>query len=221
MIQLVVFDMAGTTLHDGNAVADCFAAALSAIGVRPEARAINDVMGLPKPNAIKRLLAAAGRPMVSAEVDAIHVDFVARMIRYYERDPSVREIAGASTVFAHLRRAGIKVALNTGFNRAIVDVILKRLGWESAVDATIASDEAPRGRPHPDMIRALMQKLGVNDARHVAKVGDTPVDLEEGYAAGCRVVIGVTTGSFTRAELEACRHTHILDSVTLVPPVLT
>ena len=38
MIELVVFDMAGTTLHDGDAVADCFTAALANLGVKPEHR---------------------------------------------------------------------------------------------------------------------------------------------------------------------------------------
>ncbi len=220
MIELVVFDMAGTTVHDDNAVADCFRAALGAVGVHAKAKAINDVMGLPKPEAIQLLLAAAGRTIDPEEVEAIHTSFVARMNRHYATDPNVREIAGASAVFAELRSAGMKIALNTGFNRAIVDVILTRLGWTKAVDATIASDESPRGRPHPDMIHLLMKRLGVTDALRVAKVGDTPVDLAEGFAAGCSVVIGVTTGVFTRQELEAKRHTHVLDSVIEVPAVL-
>jgi phosphonatase-like hydrolase len=221
MIELVVFDMAGTTVHDGNAVADCFRAALAAVGVHPETGAINAVMGLPKPEAIRRLLSAAGRSLNAAEVEAIHADFVGRMNRYYATDPSVREIAGASAVFAELRAAGIKIALNTGFSRGIVDVILRRLGWTKAVDGSIASDESPRGRPHPDMIHILMGKVGVQDPKRVAKVGDTPVDLAEGFAAGCGVVIGVTTGAFTRKELEAQRHTHVLDSVIEVPALLS
>src|SRR5436309_2790382 len=99
MIELVVFDMAGTTLYDGNAVADCFRAALAGVGVHPDACAINDVMGLPKPEAIRRLLSAAGHSIVAAEIDAIHADFVARMNRYYATDPKVREIPGAAAVF--------------------------------------------------------------------------------------------------------------------------
>jgi phosphoglycolate phosphatase-like HAD superfamily hydrolase len=88
------------------------------------------------------------------------------------------------------------------------------------VDAVIASDEAPRGRPYPDMIRLLMAKLGVVDASRVAKVGDTPVDLEEGVNAGCGLVLGVTTGSFTRSQLEACASGRIVESVTDVPAIL-
>jgi phosphonatase-like hydrolase len=217
MIELVVFDMAGTTVHDGDAVGSCFRAALDNVGVFPEAGAVNAVMGLHKPEAIRRLLSASGRPFDDSTVDALHADFAQRMIRYYRTDPAVREIPGAASVVAALRRAGIKVALNTGFGRSIVDVIVQRLGWTNAVDAVIASDEAPRGRPYPDMIHLLMTRLGIAQAGSVAKVGDTPIDLEEGINAGCGLVVGVTTGSFTRRDLERYENARIVDSVADVP----
>src|SRR5262249_27787875 len=158
----------------------------------------NAVMGLPKPEAIRLLLAGTGRPFSDAAVDAIHEDFVRRMRDHYAFDPSVREVPGAAAAFAALRRAGIRVALNTGFSRAISAMVLSRLGWHApaVIDADVASDEVPHGRPHPDMIRLLMARLGIKDPRRVAKVGDTKADLEEGANAGCGLVIGVTSGSF-------------------------
>lgn len=206
-IELVVFDMAGTTVHDSDGVSSCFREALATAGVTAGPAAVRAVMGLPKPEAIRLLGCGA------ENVEAVHRDFVERMRRYYATDPAVREEPGASAVFAELRRAGVKVALNTGFSRDIVEVILTRLGWAAAVDATVASDEVARGRPHPDMIRRLMGRLGVVDARRVAKVGDTVVDLEEGSAAGCGLVIGVTTGACTRPELLARPHTQVVDSL--------
>jgi phosphonatase-like hydrolase len=218
MIELVVFDMAGTTVYDGDAVSSCFRAALAGVGVFPEPAAVNDVMGLHKPEAVRRLLTAAGQS--TGKVDAVHADFVARMVHYYETDPAVRALPGATSVFEELRKGGVKVALNTGFGRTIVDVILRRLQWNNAVDATVASDEVARGRPHPDMIRRLMSQLGVADARNVAKVGDTPVDIEEGMNAGCGLIIGVTTGSFTRQQLETFPQARIVESVADVPGLL-
>jgi len=220
MFDLVVFDMAGTTVYDGNAVSDCFRAALKAVAVSPSLDAVNNVMGLHKPEAIRRLLAEAGRDSTEQEVGAIHDDFVARMLRYYAVDPAVREIPGASEVFAKLRQAGVKVALNSGFSRQIVDAILQRLGWVQAIDASMASDEVSRGRPHPDMIRALMARLSVADAARVAKVGDTPVDLEEGKNAGCGLVVGVTTGSFPRTLLEQTAGVCVVESVREVPALV-
>ena len=220
MIELVVFDMAGTTVHDGFAVNTCFRSALAAVNVYPELGSIDAVMGLSKPEAIRLLLQAAKRRCDNHEIDAIHNDFSARMQRYYASDPAVREIPGATKVFAELRRAGIKVALNTGFDHRTVDVLLKRLKWSAAVDGVVASDEVLRGRPHPDMIRHLMALLGVANPKHVAKVGDTLVDLEEGRNAGCGLVVGVTTGTFSRKQLEKFPSAVVVDSIVDVSALL-
>src|SRR5262249_44840152 len=124
---------------------------------------------------------------------------------YYTTDPEVREIPGATATFAALRGAGIKVALNTGFSRPTANVLLTRLRWSApaVIDGDVTSDEVKRGRPHPDMIHRLMGRLGVSDARKVAKVGDTRADLEEGTNAGCGLVVGVTSGSYSREQLQA------------------
>jgi phosphonatase-like hydrolase len=222
MIELAVFDMAGTTVYDGDAVNAAFRGALATVGVAVDPARVSTVMGLSKPEAIRLLLAEAGQRFTDGAVPAVHEDFVRRMRDYYATDPSVREIPGAAAAFAVLRRAGVKVALNTGFNRAITDIILTRLGWRTpeVIDAVLASDEVRRGRPHPDMIQALMVRLGIREACGVAKVGDTRADLEEGANAGCGLLIGVTSGSFTREQLQAGPHTHIVASVGDVPGIV-
>jgi len=222
MIELAVFDMAGTTVEDGDAVNASFRAALSSASIEVDPVAVNAVMGLPKPEAIRILLSGNCHQVSDLLVDAIHEDFVRRMREHYEFDPFVREVPGAAAAFAALRRAGILVALNTGFSRTICATLLSRLGWHApaVIDADVASDEVPRGRPHPDMIRLLMSRLGIKDPSRVAKVGDTRADLEEGANAGCGLVIGVTSGTFTREELRTYPHTHILDSVAEVPTLV-
>jgi phosphonatase-like hydrolase len=220
-IELVVFDIAGTTVEDDDAVNRCLLGALAAAGLAVDPATVNEVMGLPKPAAIRRLIdASPGGAALGEQVDAINADFVDRMERYYTQAAGVREIPGASATFAFLRRGGIKTALISGFSRHIVEVLLKRLAWsgeQSPVDAVVASDEVSRGRPHPDMIHRLMRQLGVGDGTRVAKVGDTPVDLEEGANAGCGLNIGVATGAFPLARLESLPHTHLLGSVADFP----
>jgi phosphonatase-like hydrolase len=222
-IELVIFDMAGTTVNDEDSVNRCVRDALRAAGLEVSAVDVNRVMGLPKPRAIALLVERCGRLSdLGPRLEAIHRDFVARSIAFYRTDPAVREVAGSSKVFELLRGAGIRVALNTGFDRAITDVILARLGWsgDGRIDGTIASDEVARGRPHPDMIRELIRRLGVSAATRVAKVGDTPADLEEGTNAGCGLVIGVTNGSHSREELARFPHTHLIESIRHLPALI-
>jgi phosphonatase-like hydrolase len=215
VIELVVFDMAGTTVFDGDAVNAAFRGALKTHGIEVDSNLIDSVMGFYKPDAIRILLEASGRPPSPRDIDTLHEEFISLMKEYYETSPDVREIPGAEAVFRTLHRANIKIALNTGFSRDIAAILLHRLGWDDPdiVDATITSDEVPNGRPAPDMIQALMAKLGVDDPQKVAKIGDTMVDLQEGSNAGCLLNIGVTSGSYTREELEKYPHTHILPSI--------
>ena len=103
MIELVVFDMAGTTVFDGDAVNASFRAALAAHGVTADPAVVDRVMGYHKPEAIRVILETVGRPAGPAEVDAVHTAFVARMCDYYATDPAVREIPGAAAAFARPR----------------------------------------------------------------------------------------------------------------------
>jgi len=222
-IELVVLDMAGTTVRDDDAVHICLQAALAGTGFSFTRDEVNDVMGIPKPSAIEILVSArSGQPPAAVEVDRIHADFLRRMLAHYETGPDVGEIPGAAATFEALRAAGAKVALDTGFSRPIVDAVLRRLGWigRGLLDATVASDEVARGRPAPDLIFRAMELTGVKSAGAVAKVGDTPSDLQEGTAAGCGLVVGVTFGSHTRAQLAGHPHTHLIDSLEELPALL-
>jgi chaperonin GroEL len=60
------------------------------------------------------------------------------------------------------------------------------------------------------MIQAIMKATGISDVANVVKVGDTEVDIAEGRTAGCGLVISVTTGSFTKEELEAMDVTQLM-----------
>ena len=222
-IELVVFDLAGTTVHDPGAVNDCLRAALEAFGVTAAPAAVNAVMGLPKPEALRRLIdQSPERDLLAGRVADVHDAFLGRMLHFYRTDPAVREIPGTSATFARLKQAGIKVAVNSGFSRDIIRVLIDRLGWvkRGLLDGSVGSDEVLRGRPYPDMIRHLMDRLGVPDPSRVAKVGDTPADLEEGTRAGCGLVVGVTGGTHCRRELEGCPHTHLIGSVAELPALL-
>jgi phosphonatase-like hydrolase len=222
-IALVVFDIAGTTVNDDDSVNRCLRGSLSAAGIEVTAAEVNAVMGLPKPDAIAILLGESqSRAAVRERIDLIHRDFVARSIEFYKSDSSVHEVPGTRQVFETLKRSGILVALDTGFNRAITQVILDRLNWSDSrlIDATICSDEVRRGRPHSDMIDELMSRFGIADPRRVAKVGDTPADLQEGHCAGCGLVVGVTGGTHTRLELEPYPHHHLIETIADLPGLL-
>lgn len=222
-IELIVFDLAGTTVRDNKDVHRMLKNAMNVFGISISIDEANAVMGIPKPIAIKQLLEVKNYPDISPElIHHIHVEFVEQMIEFYQKDASVGEKEGVSNTFKVLKERGVKIVVDTGFDRQITDPLLTRLGWkrDMLIDTSVTSDEVEHGRPFPDLIFKAMQLTGVTDVKKVVKVGDTPSDLQEGTNAGCQFVIGITSGAFSRLQLEVEPHTHLVDQVPDVLNIL-
>jgi len=216
-IKLAVFDIAGTTLKDDHDVSKVFQSALHRFDYQFSLSEIDPLMGYEKAFAIRQLL--LGHPQYANTVNdqlvsSIHQEFMTQMVRHYETT-QLEPLPNVESTFAKLQEAGIKVGINTGFSRNIATIIIDRLQWQKSglVDLFIASDEVPEGRPHPYMIRSLMQSLHITDPHEVMKIGDTEVDIREGQNADCKYVVGVTTGIFSREGLALYNPTHIIDDI--------
>ena len=224
-IKLVVFDIAGTTVADNGNINDVFRKAFSNAGIADvDVADVDEVMGYRKKEAIE-IIVEKYKPGYESNVEfieSIHRDFTTQMVLYYETCEGLVPLPYAEKVFRELRNHKVKVALNTGFTRMITAPILKRLGWDSSslIDEVICSDEVAEGRPHPFMIEKLMQKLNISFADDVAKVGDTKVDIEEGRNAGCGIVVGVTTGAYTKDQLLKYQPDYIIDSLEYLPSLI-
>lgn len=224
-IKLVVFDMAGTTVRDENKVTQTFKSALQVYGYAVPDHVINPLMGYKKIVAITKMLhlyEADEQKITTDLIHQIHDTFVRLMIDYYQQADFLEALPNAESTMLALKNADVKVGINTGFSRDIAEVIIKRLEWreKGVFDFLVCSDEVAEGRPNPGMINRLRQLADVSEADQVAKVGDTEVDIREGQNAGCKYVIAVTTGSFSRAELEPYHPTHIIDDVADVMAIV-
>ncbi|MGI5503292.1 phosphonatase-like hydrolase [Lentzea sp. CA-135723] len=207
-VDLVVLDIAGTTVEEHGLVYKALADTVKAAG--GSAADVGDWMGADKYEAISSML---GR----ADVDAEFQDFHARLAAYYAETPPT-PIEGVEEALAQLRNSGVKVALTTGFDRPIVDGLLDVLKWRHDVlDAVVTVDDVQAGRPAPYMIHKAMELTGAKDVRRVLTAGDTVRDLEAGMNAGARFVVGVLSGSQTEQELSRQQHTHLLTSVAEIP----
>jgi len=223
-IQLVVFDMAGTTIADRGNINIAFREAFLSAGITVDAVEVDKVMGYRKKEAIKIILEQNAPDLVANNrvIEDIHDVFLHNMITFYEQDPELQPLPFAVQVFTQLKEKGIKIALNTGFTRSIADTLLKRLGWKNVpfIDAVICSDEVAEGRPYPFMLQSLMQQLLIENIKSVAKVGDTEVDIMEGRNAGCGLVVSVSTGACSREELLQYHPDFVIDSLDQLIPLI-
>jgi phosphonatase-like hydrolase len=222
--QLVVFDIAGTTVTDNDSVNDAFSGAFEKSGYPVVPAAINFIMGYRKIEAIKILLEKFYPHQLTNEalIQQIHNQFTADMRAYYLHTQDLHPLPFAEELFHLLHANNIKIGLDTGFTRIITDTIMERLGWDKngLIDVVISSDEVPQGRPYPYMIQSIMDQLNISDAKLVVKVGDTEVDIAEGRNTGCGLVVSVTTGSYSRAELEKFSPDCIIESLEELPSIL-
>ena len=223
-IELVVFDIAGTTVVDNGNINEAFRNAFSNAGYEVAPKDVDTVMGYRKIDAIKIILDQYDIPpgISTNLVEIIHNDFTANMVRFYHEDKDLKALPFAEEVFEQLQNMDIKVALNTGFTRVITNEILDRLGWRRSglINVVVCSDEVPEGRPHAYMIKNIMEQLDIDDSQKVAKIGDTKVDIEEGRNANCGLVVAVTTGAYTKEELLKYQPDYIIDSLQQLPELI-
>ncbi len=78
----------------------------------------------------------------------------------------------------------------------------------------ISAQDVRRGRPSPYMVHHLMEQLGVEDVRRVAKAGDTERDMGEAVNAGCGQAIGVLSGADGEEALRAAGATVVVPNIT-------
>ena len=213
----MVCDMAGTTVRDAGQVPEAFTSALAAHGIPVTPQAINSLRGASKRLAILNLIPEnADRDRRAEQVYATFVQHLARVF-----NGTVEPVPGAREMIDTLRRRGLRVALNTGFDRETTNLLLDALGWrDGVVDAVVCGDEVKEGRPAPYMIFRCMEATGVTDVRRVANVGDTVLDLQAGYNSGASFNIGVLSGAHKREQMQMQPHTHLLDSVAELPQLL-
>lgn len=224
-VDLVVFDIAGTTVQDNGAVTYAFKSALRQYGYSVKESEISLLMGYKKEKAIEILLKMYEQhPDVITDtlIEDVHRLFLTQMVDYFAYVRDLAPAPDAEEVFTRLKEQNIKVALNTGFSKEITDVIMNRLGWvkNNKVDYVISSDQVESGRPDPFMIWNIMQQANVNDPKRVIKIGDTEVDINEGKNAGCLYSIGITTGALSRQQLKAYNPSFIIDGLSELLPII-
>ena len=217
-LGLVVFDITGTVITNTGAVADAFVSALRASGIHITEEELQPWRGASKRLAIRHLLERHSSAAPSEEqVEKIHGDSHDHLWHQFEAK-GLQVIGGVPETFAWLRSRGVRLAFNTGFDRDLADLILRTLKWEQGmVDAVVCGDEVSQGRPAPYMIFRAMEQVGVANVRQVAVVGDTTLDLEAGWNAGVRHIVGVLSGAHSLERLSQAPHTNIISSVADLP----
>ncbi len=212
-LRAVLFDWAGTTVDHG-----CFAPVAVFVAIFAERGiAVTDAearapMGMFKRDHIRAMLDMPsiagqwrerfGRSATEADIDALYADAIPRQIDAIGQH--ARLIDGTAQAVERLRAWGMAIGSCTGYTRAMMQALTPLAAEQGyAPDALVCPDDVPAGRPAPWMAFANAMQLGVYPISAWVKVGDTPVDMQEGRNAGMWSVGVAATGSLIGLSAEA------------------
>ncbi|MEV4685868.1 HAD family hydrolase [Streptomyces kurssanovii] len=180
-LQAVFLDMDGTLVDTEGFWWDAEVEVFADLGHRLDEAWRDVVVGGPMTRSAGYLIEATGADIGLAELTVLLNDkFEERISR------GVPLMPGAARLLAELAAHNVPTALVSASHRRIIDRVLASLGPQHFA-LSVAGDEVPRTKPHPDPYLLAAQGLGAEPAR-CAVVEDTATGVASAEAAGCRVV---------------------------------
>jgi phosphoglycolate phosphatase len=212
-IELVCFDMAGTTVNDGGLVLEAFRRTIDELGVEGDEAVkaegyVIETMGQSKIEVFSVLFDERAHDAN----DAFERHFVMAA-----NEAGVSEVPGARETVEALKSRGFAVALTTGFSPSTREALIEILGWSDLFGLRVSPADAGRGRPAPDMILLCALKSRVSAVQTIMVVGDTASDMQAGRRAGVGQCVGVLTGTDDQPRLLSSGADVVLDSVADLP----
>ncbi|WP_412851038.1 HAD-IA family hydrolase [Chryseobacterium sp. PMSZPI] len=213
-IELLVLDMAGTTIDEDNVVYKTLTNAVNDYGYEVSLNKVLSVCaGMEKLEAIATLLQILNGN--EEDAPAIFENFSDQLKKSYQ-NLNVKPINGTEDFLLKMKAQNKKIVLNTGYTSAIAQQLLDKLNWKKNIhfDALITADDVSESRPNPEMIKLAMKKFNITEPEKVLKAGDSVIDIEEGKNAGCGLTIAVLSGAQNRSELEKAEPDYILNTIS-------
>jgi len=219
--ELMVCDMAGTTVEEGGIVYETLRGVMVDDGMPVTVEEMHPWHGAKKEAVLEHFCKVHKTPAGEMEerINRVADNFLEQITaKYFSEDSPVRHIDPMlPAYFTQLRKAGVKVGLDTGYPEDIQELLVNKLGFKNLTDSYISSYSVAEGRPYPYMIHRLMERTGCQDVRKVCKVGDSVRDIEMGKNAGCGLVVGVLSGADSAEDLLSAGADIIAECVTDLP----
>lgn len=207
-VRLVVFDWDGTLMDSEAQIVRAMHAAIDDLALEPRsADACRNIIGLGLREAIDALYPGGDDAFLRAFVDRYRHHWLA-CAHASELFPAARETLEV------LSDAGFLLAVATGKGRVGLDKVLAHTGLTELFAATRCSDET-RSKPHPQMLREILDELGVAPAQALM-VGDTEYDMQMAVQAGVGPV-AVSYGVHAAERLLRYRPLTCLDQISELP----
>ena len=206
LTKMMVCDMAGTTIQENGIVYKTLYNSIKTFYPDFKNSDIDDFHGHRKEDVIKHFIK---KPLLIERTNTL---FNILLINNYKYNNISLIHPNLLNYFTYLRNNNIKIALNTGYNIEVQNMLIHKFNLNNYIDDYISSSEVKNSRPHPDMLNKLMIRNNILNPEQIIKVGDSKIDILEGKSINCKTV-GVLSGSENKEELEKVNPDFIVDNV--------
>lgn len=206
LTKLMVCDMAGTIIQEKGIVYKTLHDSIKTFYKDLKRSDIDDFHGHRKQDVIEHFIK---KPLLIERTNTL---FNILLINNYKYNDISLIHPNLLDYFTYLRNNNIKIALNTGYNTEVQNILIHKFNLNNYIDDYISSSEVLNSRPYPDMLNKLMIRNNIPNSENIIKVGDTKVDILEGKSINCKTV-GVLSGSENKEELEKVNPDFIVDNV--------
>lgn len=200
----IIFDFDGTLVDTAPLIITTMQAAMSELGLpsRSEAQC-RATIGL-RLDEIPSVL----WPECKA-VGQLYARTYRRIFDELKRKSDVRCFPGVIETLMRFHRQGYGMAIASSRSRRSLEEYIAQYGLTECFCRLVGGDDVAAGKPAPDAVLAILGEQGW-DASLTLTVGDAPVDILMGRAAGTNTC-AVTYGNGSLADLEAVSPGHIID----------
>jgi HAD superfamily hydrolase (TIGR01509 family) len=113
--------------------------------------------------------------------------------------PRVRGFPEVRQLIECLKGNGLQVVLASSAKSDELQIYKRIAGIEDLIDEETSADDAAKSKPHPDIFKAALDRLGIAASEAIV-VGDSPYDAQAAGKIGLRT-IGVLCGGFPETDL--------------------
>ena len=196
--DVILFDLDGTLTDPELGITSCVQYALKHFGIEVEDR-----------RSLRHYIGPPLRETVMKDYHFTKEQAEEAIVKYRERFSAVgmfeNEVyPGVDSLLEKLKQEGKVLATASSKPEKFVVKILEHFGLDGYFDEIAGAELTAEGRnSKEEVLRYVMDRLGVEDKSRAVLVGDTKYDVEGAKALGIDC-IGVTYGFGTAAELKGC-----------------
>jgi HAD superfamily hydrolase (TIGR01509 family) len=213
-VKGVIFDVDGTLANSVGFFYEIALEMLELAGAPPVAKErVYELMRLGDAAPLEKLF-PLGYPDPSATLKRIVDSRMHEWLRRYHDETEA--IPGSLELLRALHERGLRLGIATSSGRALP--FLDRWGVRHLFDGIVGREDVESRKPHPEPVLKCLGHLRL-EPPEVVYIGDSPVDIRAGKAAGSYTV-GVLTGTSPHDVLRDEGPDHILESVARLSSVL-